>query len=86
MCQLYQVRGGGFCQKRDNFFSLDLIVSSALHFNKCEMIEKCFDVGFGDDMWTEDNKTYDVIFTNSSSIGNIVLQNGTLTVVDNDGM
>ena len=59
--------------------------TSSVEFDECATIDGCVAMNLNDDVLVDDDRTFEVLLTNATDRGNIVLDGGSLRITDNDG-
>ena len=59
--------------------------TSSVKFDECATIAGCVTMNINDDVLVDDDRTFEVLLTNATERGNIVLDGGSLKITDNDG-
>ena len=57
----------------------------SVEFDECVTIDGCVTMNIDDDVLVDDDRTFEVLLTNATERGNIVLDGGSLKIRDNDG-
>ena len=57
----------------------------SVEFDECATIDGCVTMNINDDVLVDDDRTFEVLLTNATERGNIVLDGGSLKITDNDG-